>query len=58
MHTFDVEHGAGDGVQSLIRNFTSLIQLDVFQREETFPAFRLNVTRLKNGEHTELSSIN
>lgn len=48
--TFDGEHGAGYGVQGLIRYFAGLIQLHIFQRQETFPAFSFNIAALKNKE--------
>lgn len=46
--TFDSEHGAGDGVQSLVGHLSGLIQLHALQREETLFAFSFNVTGLKN----------
>ena len=54
--TFDGEHGAGVSVQSLIGDFTGLIQLYVFQREETFPAFRFYVAGLKNRQQINASA--
>ena len=54
--TFDGEHGARDGVQSLIRHFACLIQLHVLQREEPFPAFGFNVARLKHKRQTDTAA--
>ena len=44
--TFDGEHGAGDGIESLVRHLPGLVQLNVLQGQETLSALRPDVTCL------------
>lgn len=55
--TSDVQHGSCDGVQSLVRNFSGVIQLAVFQREPAHRTLHLDVTGLMITLHKRFKII-
>lgn len=55
--TFDIEHGSGNGIQSLVGHLSSLIHLAVFQCELSHTTLHLNVTCLMDVTQCYISYI-